>query len=166
MSDMNIYEYAMKLEKEGEEFYRDLADQTNDPGLKKILTMLATEEVKHYRLFEKMLNDADVSTLPKMEVFAEATSIFENMKEIKESYDFSSNQIEYYRKALETEEANESFYMHKAAEAKTEEHKAIFLRIAEEERKHLILLENLVEFVSQPEQYLESAEFYKMAEAV
>lgn len=166
MDAKNIYEHAMQLEKEGEEFYRDLADKTEDPGLKKILEMLAIEEVKHYRLFEKMLQDSDVSSLPKMEVFAAATTIFEGMKDVKQTFDFSSNQVEYYRKAVEIEEANENYYLQKADETKNEEHKAIFLRIAEEERKHLVLLQNLVEFVSHPEQYIESAEFYKMAEAV
>ena len=166
MSEMNVYEYAMKLEKEGEEFYRDLAEQTDDVGLQKILTMLANEEVKHYIMFEKMLKKADVSKLPKMEVIKEATSIFENMKEVKKKYSFDVNQIEYYQKALETEKANENFYLKKVDETDSEEHKMIFLRIAEEEHKHLVLLENLVEFISEPEDYLESAEFYKMAEAI
>lgn len=166
MSEINIYEHAMALEKEGEEFYRDLAEQTDDAGLKNILLMLATEEVKHYQLFKKMLKDADVSTLPKMEIFKEATSIFEAMKDVKKTHDFNSNQIEYYKKALEIEQANEDFYTMQAKNAKTKEHEEIFLRIAEEERKHLVLLENLVEFVTSPETYLESAEFHRMSEAI
>lgn len=162
MSDMNIYEYAMGLEKEGEEFYRDLADKTDDAGLKKILLMLATEEVKHYNLFKKMLQNADVSTLPKMEVFKEATSTFKQMKEVDEKHSFDTDQIEYYKKAVAIEEANENFYLKQACNAKTKEHEQIFLRIAEEERKHLVLLKNLVEFVSGPDDYLDSAEFYNM----
>lgn len=162
MSEMNIYEYAMGLEKEGEEFYRDLAQRTSDTGLKKILLMLAAEEVKHYNLFKKMLQNSDVSTLPKMEVFKEATSTFEEMKKVDETHNFDTDQVEYYQKAVAIEEANENFYLKQACNAKTKEHEQIFLRIAEEERKHLVLLKNLLEFVSGPDDYLDNAEFYNM----
>ncbi len=40
---MDIYEYAMQMEKDGEDFYRKLAGNTNNPGLSKILTKLAVE---------------------------------------------------------------------------------------------------------------------------
>ena len=53
-SSMNVYEYAMKVEKDGEHYYRELAAKTNDVGLQKILTMLAEEEVKHFVVFEKI----------------------------------------------------------------------------------------------------------------
>ncbi len=162
MSEVNIYEYAMGLEKEGEEFYKDLAEKTDDVGLKNILLMLAHEEVKHYNLFKKMLENADVSSLPKMEVIDEVKSRFEKMKDIPVSHHFDKDQIEYYKRAVAIEEQNENFYKEQACNAKTEEHKQIFLRIAEEEQKHLLILQNLVEFISHPEDYLDNAEFYNM----
>ncbi len=162
MSEMNIYEFAMNLEKEGEKFYRDLADKTEDKGLKSILLMLAEEEVKHYDLFKKMLDDADISTLPKMEVFEETASVFEQMKNTKEEHSFDKNQVEYYQKAVAIEEQNENFYRKEACNAKSEEHKKIFTRIADEEEKHLVVLKNLVEFITEPDNYLESAEFRNM----
>ncbi len=162
MSEVNIYEYAMNLEKEGEEFYMDLAKRTQDEGLKNILLMLAKEEVKHYNMFKKMLDDADVSNLPKMEVFEETKSVFEKMKEVKQTHEFDIDQVEYYKKAVAIEEANENFYLKQADNTKNEEHKEIFLRIAEEERKHLVVLKNLVEFISAPDEYLDNAEFYSM----
>ncbi len=163
MSEMNIYEYAMQLEKEGEEFYKDLASKTEDKGLRSILEMLANEEVKHYSLFKKMLNNADVSTLPKMEVIEQTKLSFEKMKEVPNTHDFEQDQIEYYKKAVQIEEQNGNFYKEQAHNAKTEEHKQIFLRIAEEEDRHLVVLKNLVEFISCPEDYLDNAEFYNMS---
>jgi rubrerythrin len=44
---MNIYEYAMKMEKDSENYYSGLANKTDDAGLKNILKMLANDEVKH-----------------------------------------------------------------------------------------------------------------------
>ena len=47
---MNIYKYAMKMEKDSENYYRELVDKTEDVGLQNILKMLVNDEVKHYHL--------------------------------------------------------------------------------------------------------------------
>ena len=47
---MNIYKYAMKMEKDSENYYRELANKTGDLGLQNILKMLANDEVKHYHI--------------------------------------------------------------------------------------------------------------------
>ena len=44
------------------------------------------------------------------------------------------------------------------------EQKKAFLRIAEEERSHMVLLENLVEYISAPESWVESAEFNHLSQ--
>ena len=51
---MDIFEYALQMEKDGENFYRDLVRQTDNKGIKTILTMLADEEVKHYKAIEQV----------------------------------------------------------------------------------------------------------------
>ncbi len=51
---VDIFEYAMQMEKEGENYYRRLAQQRANKGLQTILTMLADEEVKHYNAIEKI----------------------------------------------------------------------------------------------------------------
>ncbi|GAH41605.1 unnamed protein product [marine sediment metagenome] len=57
---MNIFEYAMKMEKDGEEYYRQLAQQTTNKGLQTILTMLADEEVKHYNAISAIKNIPEI----------------------------------------------------------------------------------------------------------
>ena len=42
--------------------------------------------------------------------------------------------------------------------------KRIFQKLAEEEKKHYFLLENIIQFVSRPETWLENAEFYHLEE--
>lgn len=49
---MDIYEFAMQMEKEGEDYYRALAKDSASPGLVKIFTMLADEEVKHFKVID------------------------------------------------------------------------------------------------------------------
>lgn len=160
---MNVYEFAMKVEKEGEIYYRDLAAKTNDVGLKEILNMLAEEEVKHYIVFEKMNNNQNIPVQKEVDVFAAAKRIFQKMKDEKTFGTFAANQVEFYRNALKTEEESYKFYVEKALLLEDAEQKAAFLRIAEEERQHMVLLENLVEYISAPEMWIENAEFSNMS---
>jgi len=51
---MNVFEFAMQMEKDGEAFYREIAQKTKNAGLQKIFNTLADEEVVHYNTFKKL----------------------------------------------------------------------------------------------------------------
>ena len=159
---MNIFEYAMQMEKDGEEYYRQLARQTDNKGLQTILTMLADEEVKHYNAIERMQ-----TTEPHMEeatILTDARNIFVQIKESGDSFDFDIKQTDLYRKAQDIEKESRDFYTGKADEVTEEYQRELFLKLAEEERKHYFLLDNIIEFVSRPEYWLENAEFFHLEE--
>ncbi|MDD3462839.1 MAG: ferritin family protein [Sulfurospirillaceae bacterium] len=156
---MNAYEYAMQIEKEGEKYYRELAENVDDVGLKKIFTMLANEEVKHYVAFEKMNKNQKIEPLEVVDVFEKAKNIFRNAKDENKLTAFSDEQIKYYTKALQAEENSFRFYTEKAKEMKDETQKNAFLAIAEEERQHAVLIENIIEYVNDPQSWIENAEF-------
>ncbi|WP_331775362.1 ferritin-like domain-containing protein [Sulfurospirillum sp. 1612] len=162
---MNAYEYAMEMEKEGESFYRELANKSTDIGIKNIFLNLANEEVKHYELFKRLAQEEGDASVPKMNVMKDAKAIFAEMKASGRDLDFGHDQVVLYQKALESEKKAYDLYVKKADEVTDAKHKEIFLRIAAEEKKHLELLENLVDFVDSPMNWLESAEFYNMGEA-
>ena len=156
---MNAYEYAMKIEKDGEVFYKQLAEEANHEGLSKIFMMLANEEVKHYKIFEKLSTNSDTITVPTMEVFKEAKEVFKEMHKDSVAYSFEDQQIDFYRRAVKTEDDSYEQYLEKANEMTNIQHKEIFLQIAKEELKHKELLENILEYVEQPEEWISSAEF-------
>lgn len=159
---MNILEYAMQMEKDGEEYYRQLAQQTTNNGLKTILTMLADEEVKHYNTIEKMKTAKP--QMAETAILTDAKNVFIQLRESTEKFDFGIRQTELYKKAQDIEKKSQDFYLEKANEVKKEYQKEIFLRLADEEKKHYFLLENIIEFVSRPETWLENAEFYHLEE--
>ncbi|ASC93138.1 ferritin-like domain-containing protein [Sulfurospirillum diekertiae] len=161
---MNIYEYAMNVEKDGERYYRELASKTDNVGVKSILTMLADEEAKHYVIFDKMNKNQVIPTQPTVDIFQHTQNIFQKMRKENTSPRFTQDQIEFYKSALRSEESSYKFYTEKALMLEEGEQKKAFLRIAEEERSHLVLLENLVEYVSAPESWVESAEFNHLSE--
>jgi rubrerythrin len=156
----NIFEYAMQMEKEGEDYYRQLAQQTGNDGMRSILTMLADEEVKHYNTIEKIKTQQ--TQIAESEILTDAKNVFVQIKECGESFDFDINQEELYRKARDIEKKSRDFYMEKANEVTEKYQKELFLKLAVEEKKHYVLLDNIIEFISRPEQWLENAEFFHL----
>jgi len=159
---MNIFEYAMQMEKDGEDYYRQLAQQTANKGMRTILTMLADEEVKHYNTIEKMKTAKP--QMAETTILTDVKNVFIQIKESNEKLDFDMKQTELYKKAQDIEKESRDFYLDKANEVKEKYQKEVFLRLADEETKHYFLLENIIEFVSRPETWLENAEFYHLEE--
>jgi len=145
---MNIFEYALQMEKDGEDYYRQLAQQTANKGLKTILVMLADEEVKHYNAIEKMK-----TAKPRMAettILTDVKNVFVQIQESNENFGFDLGQIELYKKAQEIEERSRDFYMEKASEVDEEYQKELFLKLAEEEKKHYFLLDLSLIHISEP----------------
>lgn len=159
---MSILEYALQMEKDGETYYRKLAQQTTNKGTQTILTMLADEEVKHYKAIKRM--QTDVSEMAETTILTDAKNVFVQIKESDECFDFDIREKELYKKARDIEEASRKFYLEKANEVEPGRQRELFLQLAEEEKKHYFLLENIIEFISRPEQWLEDAEFYHLEE--
>ena len=76
----------------------------------------------------------------------------------------AQDQMGAYKKALEMEQATIDFYTQKANEVKAPSQKEVLLNIASEEKKHYFLLENLIEFMAKPAQWVEHAEFNHLDE--
>jgi rubrerythrin len=156
---MNIYKYAMKMEKDGENYYSELANKIDDAGLQNILRMLANDEAKHYNIIEQMIKTDVNVELAETGILKNAKNIFIKIKGKNLVFDFDLSQINFYRKAQEIEEKSYKFYIEMSDKVEIESQRKIFLKLAGEEKKHMFLLESLVEFVSRPETWIENAEF-------
>jgi rubrerythrin len=156
----NIFEYAMQMEKDGEDYYRQLAQKTGNNGMKTILTMLADEEVKHYNALDKIKTQQ--TQIAESGILTDAKNVFVQLKESGESIDFDINQKELYTKARDIEKKSQDFYTEKANEVTEKFQKELLLKLAVEEQKHYVLLDNIIDFISRPEQWLENAEFFHL----
>jgi len=161
---MDIYKYAMQMELDGRHFYLDLAKKTNNTGIKNILTMMADSEAKHYNIILSMQKNDKTQYSADSEELTKVKNIFERMKEEKKELDVDVSQVEFYKEALEVETNSEKFYLERADEEKDPHNKQIFLTLAKEEKSHCILLENLVNLVSQPDTWVENPEWYHVEE--
>ena len=161
---MNIYKYAMQLEKDSENYYNKLMNETDDVGLQTILKMLADEESKHFIIVEQMMKSNTYPELTETDILKNARNIFEKIKGKKLEFNFDLTQADFYRKAQEFEEKSYQYYLEMSDKVEAAAQKKLLLKLAEEEKKHMFLLENLVEFVSRPETWIENAEFNHLVE--
>lgn len=162
---MDIYEFALKMEKDGEDFYRELAAKAGDKGLEGIFNMLADEEVRHFEILQQMQKNS-AGNYEVQDSFAAVKNVFEKMREDSDGLKLDSNQAANYRKARDIEKDSAGFYREKAEEMSDETNKALLLKLAEEEERHYVILDNLADFVSQaePGHWLENAEWHHMGE--
>jgi rubrerythrin len=160
---MNIYDYAMEKEKEAEVLYRELAQTTSNEGFENIFTMLADEEAKHYKIVEELKNEVPME-LSESEILANSRVIFERMSQKKEAFEIETDQVELYKKAQVIERQSRDFYSEKAGEVEDAFQKEVFEKLAVEEERHYVLLDNIIELVLRPEQWLENAEWHHLDE--
>jgi len=160
---MNIFEFAKKMEKDGEAYYSRLAGYADFNGLRSILEMLADAERKHYNVLLEMEGGASPE-VPETGILDNARNVFESMDKDFFGPDTALPQIEAYKKALSIEKQSREFYEQRAGESGDQAHKAVFLKIAEEERQHFFLMEEMLEFMQRPFRWLENAEWHHFEE--
>lgn len=73
---MNIFEYALHMEEDGENYYRQLARQSKTEGLQNIFKMLADEEVKHAKVIEAMRQNIQETALEDSPILENSKNIF------------------------------------------------------------------------------------------
>lgn len=161
---MNAYEFAMKMEKEGEATYRELAEKAPNQGLKSIMTMLADAEVKHYHVIQAMSRQNGLPDMDEDRILQDAKTVFQAMKEEGQTINLEGTQKEAYQMALDVETKSRVFYEDQANELDDGPQKDILLQLAKEEGRHEVLLQNIIEFISRPDQWLEDAEWYHLDE--
>jgi rubrerythrin len=162
---MDIYQFAKQMELDGERYYRKLADQSDSAGLIKIFLMLAVEEVKHYKVIDLMSRGSNQPELGETEILDRVRNVFAEMRASEPYLRIDSTAAtQSYRKARDIEEESTKFYLEQATRVDNALQAEIFLRLAKEEKKHLRIMENIVEFVSRPEpgNWLENAEWHHL----
>jgi rubrerythrin len=163
---MNIFEYAMQMETDGRDYYLKHAEEQTNPALKKILLELAEDELKHYRIFKAMRDGqkAEYKEEEKTTILASVKNVFQAMKAENADFSFPEEAKNVWLHAQEVEKQAEEFYREKANEVDDENNKRILNRIADEEHRHWVTMENVVRFIDRPSHWLEDAEWSNLDE--
>ena len=153
---MNSIELAINLEMEGKRFYLQQAENTNDSGLKSIFHTLAEEESIHARILK---NKAETLPYELVDTYAEIKNLFVEIGAYKNLIKVTPDAIDAYHAALENEKKSIELYTEMLQETSNEKDREIIEFIIEQERDHYKVMEQLVEMVSRPKEWVESAEF-------
>lgn len=152
---MELLELALSMELDLEKFYQEQAELNKDNSLNVVFTMLAKEEKNHANILR---TNADKLTLPLEDsnILIDVQPIFKNIDVLTHNL---QNQLDTYRMALEKEQESLKFYQDLYANASKEHSKKVLQYLVNQEDKHCDILEELVNLVSRPDEWVESAEF-------
>jgi len=148
---MDIYDYAMKMELDGKEFYEKLAGECNSEGLCKIFTELAADEQKHFDIFRQLKGLETVGSMINSTALDDAKHVFAEMQADLVTRKQIKTNLDGYRYAMKAEKESADLYLEAAEKETNAQVKDLLLKIAVEEQKHLNILENIYEFVNTPD---------------
>jgi rubrerythrin len=150
---MKILDYALQMEADGKAYYEKLAKQATHPGLKTIFQRLAEDEQKHYEIFQKLISKAGDLAMQESTVLAETKNIFSQLRAGTSPPAGTEDSLAAYRHAMKLEAESCRLYEQAAAETPDSATQKLLLKIADEERHHFNILENIYLFISAPDQH-------------
>lgn len=161
MQQVQLLDYAMQMEKDGELFYRQCAASTADKGVAGIMRRLADAEVVHYKVLQG-LKEERKADLPKATVQGDMKNLFRALIDSGARFGGEKRELDLYRKALGMEVRAKEFYLDGAKQAESPAGRDLFLRIAKEEDLHVEFIQGIIEFVerAEPGKWLENAEWF------
>lgn len=159
---MNIFNFAIKMERDGKVFYEKLAKSTTLPGLQTIFSRLAEDEQKHCDIFLALQGGKENVAMADSTALELSKNVFASLP--KDAGTTVKGDLESYRYAMQLEADSFRLYEDAAKQEKQEKAKELLLKIAGEEHKHFQILENIYAFVNAPNQYLAWGEFSNLGE--
>ena len=160
---MNPFAFALKMELDGKAYYEQLAAETTNQNLKKIFHSLAEDEQKHFETIQAMSERKDVSMVDSA-VLQEAQNLFQVLLAEKESAVPLSKDLTVYQHAMTIEAKSQKFYEDLAQKEKNPDASELLLKIANEEKKHFIIMDNIYTFMLAPYNFLAWGEFSNLTE--
>jgi rubrerythrin len=160
---MNIFDFAMKMELDGKAYYEKLAAETTVVGLKSIFTALAGDEQKHYDVIQATKTGAS-RIMADSTVLEKAKNLFEELTADKNIVGSLNKSLDGYQHARKIEADSVKFYEDMAKKEDNPETVQLLLRIANEEKKHFNIMDNLSDFTLAPQNFLAWAEFSNLKE--
>jgi len=155
---MKIIKMALEKERISIDFYKKLAEKTTNKGLKRILELLYEEECRHCEAIA-YLADNNSATVSQVDDIPDYKGLLRKIKATVEKSSIDSSELELYQDAREIELESIEFYMAQTQQSKDAKRRDLFERLAQQEKHHYLLIDNILEFVSIPQQWLENAEF-------
>jgi len=159
---MNVLDFALKMEADGKAYYEKLASQSETKELKNLFTLLADAEQSHYDALLARKNETAFARAEST-VLEQAKNIFERLIELSGDGPLVVD-VDGYRHAVKAEQHSIGFYENSAGKEENLEVRHLLQALADEEKVHLNIVENIYDFVESPRCFLAWREFSNLKE--
>jgi len=145
----DILKMAILMEKRGKAFYEAIAEQTNSEDVKKIFSIMASEEQTHIELLSRQyLSYQKTHEFVKDDFDSNANGSISNLilnEDIKKQITAASYEAAAISAAIDMETKAIEVYSQRAAETSDPNEKKLFLWLADWEKGHHKILNDLNE---------------------
>jgi rubrerythrin len=155
---MNIIECTIKMRKEAQANYANLAQAVADKDLKRLFALLAAAEDEHIDKLRGINEELKAAAAVDSRL-SESVCVYNPQVNMRNLGKTLRHDPDAYLHVLKEEEETIEFFDRLAAEADRDSIRKVCLAAAEKEREHLQVIENIYSFVEDPRTYLEWGEF-------
>jgi rubrerythrin len=160
---MNVFDFAMEIERSGRNFYRSVAQKTGATGVRTIFSMMAEDEQQLLERFRAMKATVRATTMQDSPVLENAANILKDILNERAALQITDD-LGAYHYVMEEEAAICRLYESAASRETNPEVQGLLRRIAAEERRELDSLQRLFDFVNAPNEFLAWGEFSNQSE--
>jgi len=148
MAATSPLDYAIQLEQDGQQFYTEAAASTSCVLGKKMFESLAADEHRHEEILRGVAAAMHVSVAGDMPKERLVTLFAELGPGLKAELGADPDDTKVIEKAVDMELASVELYDGRAAKAAAEADKALYARLADEERQHVDILRNTLMYLN------------------
>lgn len=151
ITDREILDISLKIEREGQTFYQKLAELIPVPEIKEFLSVMANEETKHEKQFVKLIADKSGENYgwedkPDLRATIQKifeTDIFPDLDEFQSSQGPFTSVGEAIEFAIEAEMISMEFYKLLGDYCENPDAKTVLVMLEKAEIEHLNFMKNL-----------------------
>jgi len=154
---MELMKFALKMERQGYDYYSQAAEKATNPAARQMLLSLADDEKKHEQIIIGLMdgNMGKIEAPPLKGV----KNVFQQLVDQNQTFAADNNLMNVCKEAAQVEKQSADMYQQLADQSDNPQQKDIWLTIKKEEEKHLRLLTLTFDYVDEPNMVLEDAEF-------
>jgi rubrerythrin len=147
------------MKQETRAHYERLAAAVTEDELKRLFTMLAGAEEEHIEKLIELKNNMNKIGELSFNALDESVCVFSPHIDPRHLAETLRNDPDAYMHVVHEEEETIEFFDQLKNQAENEQMKRVCQILADKEREHLNMLENIYFFVEEPRTYLEWGEF-------
>jgi rubrerythrin len=155
---MKDFDFAIKMEQDGEKYYREQAEKNKNNALYTVCLMLANDENRHAQILMNKMNGMPYVLAP-MDTLEKAKSVFEGLGDMKVPQKETLSQFDFYRIAVSLEQKSIELYTEYRDKAENEKEKELFDFLIKQEKQHFATLDAISTMIRNSMETQESAEF-------